>query len=128
MQHSIRGAFILSIAMGAVIFFCRLLPFIFFKNNSGGANCGIKKNTASEKFFKFVEKTAPPVAMTVLSFNEIAQALKPEFASVLTFVNTLPLDIIRISVACLVTAVLHIIKRNPLISIFSGTIIFMILR
>ncbi|GMO40260.1 MAG: hypothetical protein Ta2F_16390 [Termitinemataceae bacterium] len=161
MQLSLNTAFILSAAMGFVIFFCRLFPFIFFKNtmadntevdridrnrtdrnkidrNKIDRNKIDSGGIGTKKFFKFVEKTAPPVAMTVLTFNEIAHSIKSVIVSELSTpsnsVNTSSMFVNMIYgsepviIACVVTAGMHIIKRNPLISIFSGTIVFMILR
>jgi branched-subunit amino acid transport protein AzlD len=52
--------------MAAVIFFCRIFPFLFFREKTGNA-----MRDRSGAFLAFVEKTAPPVAMTVLAFNAL---------------------------------------------------------
>jgi branched-subunit amino acid transport protein AzlD len=95
--------------MGAVIFSCRAFPFIFFR--------GIKTNDKWGKFFLFVEKTAPPIAMTVLCFNALAIPVKENFDFALPTL-----------LAAAVTVLLHIWKRNALLSIFSGTALFMLLQ
>ncbi|MDR1362509.1 MAG: AzlD domain-containing protein, partial [Spirochaetaceae bacterium] len=65
MTPPIPEAIIYTFAMGAVIFFCRAAPFIFFR--------GMKTEGGREnKFLLFVERTAPPIAMTVLCFNALA--------------------------------------------------------
>jgi branched-subunit amino acid transport protein AzlD len=94
--------------MGAVIFFCRAVPFIFFR--------GIKTNGEC-KFLIFVEKTAPPIAMTVLCFNTLVIPVKENSDF------TLPTLL-----AAAVTVLLHLWKRNVLLSIFSGTALFMLLQ
>jgi branched-subunit amino acid transport protein AzlD len=68
-----------------------------------------------------VEKVAPPVAMTVLAFNALASPLIPAISArhgppVLTAIGTL--------VAALVTGLLHLWKRNALLSILCGTALY----
>jgi branched-subunit amino acid transport protein AzlD len=92
--------------MGAVICFCRAFPFIFFRRKTEGGR--------ADKFMLFVEKTAPPIAMTVLCFNALASGVKET--------PTLPL-----LSAAILTALLHIWKRSALLSIFCGTALFMLL-
>jgi branched-subunit amino acid transport protein AzlD len=94
--------------MGAVICFCRVFPFIFFRRKTEGGR--------TEKFMLFVEKTAPPVAMTVLCFNALAGGIKEN-----------PADSIPLLSAAALTALLHIWRRSPLLSIFCGTALFMLL-
>ena len=104
--------------MGAIIFFCRAFPFLFFRAGDSGAQNEEADKTSSRKaaFLKFVEKTVPPAAMTVLAFNALGSAFRhtPE-AGVLVLA------------ASVFTALVHIWKRNPLISIFGGTAVYMIL-
>jgi branched-subunit amino acid transport protein AzlD len=97
-------------AMGAVIFFCRVFPFIFFnKRKTDG--------TRGNKFLLFVEITAPPIAMTVLCFNAIAAPIKES-----------PPVSLPVILAAILTALLHLWKRNALLSIFSGAALFMLLQ
>ena len=105
-------ALILCFVMGAVIFFCRAFPFVFFrKGNAGG-------NTAGRKaFLDFVEKTVPPAAMAVLAFNSISGTLKGN-----------PKEVIPVLAAAAFTALMHLWRRNPLISIIGGTALYMILE
>jgi branched-subunit amino acid transport protein AzlD len=117
--HALLYTFI----MAAVIFFCRLFPFIFFAGKKRTETSPMKK-----QFLSFIEKTAPPVAMTVLAVREIAipikeafiaQRLSPEF-----FLAILP-----VAAASALCALLYIIvKRNALISIFGATILFIALK
>ena len=110
---SLNEALVIVLAMGAVILFCRAFPFLFF-GGSGGQNKAVSPRKAA--FLKFVEKTVPPVAMTVLAFNALGGAFR----------NT-PETGILVLAAAVFTALIHIWKRNPLISIFGGTAVYMIL-
>jgi branched-subunit amino acid transport protein AzlD len=104
----------LTLAMGAVIFFCRLFPFLFFRDKP---EAGGKGPSRRELFLNFVEKLAPPVVMTVLAFNAIAGPFRAglgEGAPAL--------------IAAGVTALAHLWKRNPLFSISGGTLVYIILR
>ena len=109
MTTGINEAFILSLVMAAVIFFCRIFPFLFFNNKTDG-------ETKSKKFISFIEKIVPPAAMTVLAFNALAKPVK-----------TNPDILLPSLAAAAFTAIVHIWKKNPLISIFGGTALFMIL-
>ena len=104
MNTGINEALVLTAVMAAAIFFCRIFPFLFFRDKTG--------NT----FLAFVEKTVPPVAMTVLAFNSLAVPAKAN-----------PREIIPILAAAIVTAALHLWRKNPLISIFGGTVLYMAL-
>jgi branched-subunit amino acid transport protein AzlD len=100
--------------MGLVILFCRALPFILFRKrpeNERGANRGI------HKFLSFVERVVPPVAMTVLAFNAVAGPLRET-----------PRQALALLPAALFTALAHLWKRNALISIVGGTVLYMILK
>lgn len=109
MPH-IPEATIYIFAMAAAIFFCRVFPFIFFR---GGKTRGLREN----RFFTFIEMTAPPIAMAVLCFNAIAAPIKENLSASLPVIS-----------ASLLTALLHIWKRNALLSIFSGTAFFMLIQ
>jgi branched-subunit amino acid transport protein AzlD len=128
MTTSVNEALLLVAVMAAAIFFCRVFPFLFFR----GKNGSIKVVSASENeslpeakpsqerrktaFLAFVEKTVPPVAMTVLAFNSLAG---PVYAS--------PNELIPMLGAAAFTAIVHVWRRNPLNSIFGGTALYMIL-
>ena len=102
-MNSLDEALVLVLAMGAVILFCRAFPFIF--------------SSKKKAFLGFVEKTAPPVAMTVLAFNALAGAFREN-----------PGDGLLALTASVFTAILHLWKGNALISIIGGTVLYMVLR
>jgi branched-subunit amino acid transport protein AzlD len=107
---SIRKALILTLAMGAVILFCRAFPFFFFRNQG-------KRASFMDAFLSFVEKVAPPVAMTVLAFNAISVPLKENFPQGLPALA-----------ASVFTALVHLWKRNALVSIVGGTLLYMVIN
>jgi branched-subunit amino acid transport protein AzlD len=115
MKTSINEALILSVVMAAVIFFCRAFPFLFFREKAGDGTASSPSNRRIA-FLAFVEKTVPPVAMTVLAFNSLAS---PARAS--------PREIIPALAAAALTAIVHLWRRNPLISIFGGTAVYILL-
>ena len=94
-------------AMGAVIFFCRAFPFLFFSGRDG---------TNKGAFFTFVEKIVPPVAMTVLAFNALGGAFRENLQ-----------DGLLVLAASVFTVLTHLWKRNALLSIIGGTVLYMIL-
>ena len=108
MKTGVGEALVLTLIMGAVIFCCRLFPFLFFRNKAAAPS-----KTA---FLNFVEKTVPPVAMTVLAFNSMAGPVKGNINEAIPVLG-----------AAALTALVHLWKRNPLISIFGGTALYMIL-
>jgi branched-subunit amino acid transport protein AzlD len=155
---SLGDALVMTFVMGGVILFCRAVPFFFFRDRDkpppgqaggkaapgkdaagkatgkaagkdGGIDAGGKAAPGDIRepsppgrdprgsFFAMVEKTAPPVAMTVLAFNALSGPLKEDFR------RGLP---VLVAAGC--TALLHLWKRNPLISILGGTALYMILE
>jgi len=109
MTTGVGEALLLTLAMGATIFFCRVFPFLFFRGKAEGN----RRNTA---FLGFVEKTVPPVAMTVLTFNSLAGPVRAN-----------PGELVPVLAAGALTAVVHLWRRNPMISIFTGTALYMVL-
>lgn len=109
-MNSLNEALLIVFAMGAVILFCRVFPFLFFSGNAGSPN------PRRDAFLKFVEKTVPPAAMTVLTFNILGSSFRDN-----------PGDGLLALAASAVTALLHLWKRNALISIIGGTALYMIL-
>ena len=101
-------AFFFVLAMGAVILLCRAFPFLFFRRGASG--------TRKAAFINFVERTVPPAAMTVLTFNILGGAFRDY-----------PGDGLLVLAASVLTALLHLWKRNALISIFGGTVLYMVL-
>jgi branched-subunit amino acid transport protein AzlD len=101
-------------AIAAAVFLCRLLPFLIFSRK------GTKDSEGrwTQGILDFVEKVAPPVCMTVLAFNALASPAKTASAFE---------DIVPLLAASVVTALLHLWKRNALVSIFGGTALYMLL-
>jgi branched-subunit amino acid transport protein AzlD len=118
---SVAQALALSFVMGAVIFLCRAFPFLFFREKKGDGKGGSGK--ASAAFLALVEKTAPPVAMTVLAFNAMGGPIKDAIRAAAPLGNTA----IPVLAASVFTAVTHLWKRNALISIIGGTAAYMVL-
>ena len=121
---STNTALFYTVVLGAVIFLCRFLPFVLFKEDSKNekAKTG-KKQNGTKAFLEFIEATVPATAMTVLAVN----ALCAQSKEMLTGSAPDLRGIIPLAAAALVTAVLHILKRNALVSIFSGTVLYMLL-
>ena len=125
MKVSVGEAAALAGAMGAVIFFCRAFPFLFFSGP------GLSRSKGVKTILDFVERVVPPAAMTVLAFN----ALGPSFMDLAkTFFHSGS----HLSgeagsaqaalVAAFLTVITYLWKRNPLLSIFGGTAAFMVLQ
>ncbi|MDR3145576.1 MAG: AzlD domain-containing protein [Treponema sp.] len=110
MPLSTGEALLYTLVMGLVILFCRAFPFLFFRNRAGGEGF-------SGSFLRMVERVVPPVAMTVLAFNSIGSALRDSTSPALPVIA-----------ASVFTALVHLLKRNALISIIGGTLLFMLLR
>jgi len=109
-MNSTTEAFGMVLAMGVVILFCRALPFLLSSRK------GSAKKDGSGRVIGFVEKIVPPVAMTVLAFNILGASFMAD-----------RMDGLLVFVASAITAVLHLWKRNFLISILGGTAIYMVL-
>jgi branched-subunit amino acid transport protein AzlD len=110
-MNSLQEVLVIVLAMGAVILFCRCFPFLLFRGDDSG-----EKNKAVGILLDFVEKIVPPAAMTVLAFNALGSALKENIR-----------DGLFVLAASLFTAFLHLWKRNFLISILGGTVLYMVL-
>ena len=112
-MSSLEEALSLVFAMGAVILFCRAFPFLFF------GRAGAEEKASSSRIaalIDFVEKIVPPAAMTVLAFNALGSAFITDSTDGLLGLG-----------AATFTAVMHLWKRNALISILGGTAFYMIL-
>jgi branched-subunit amino acid transport protein AzlD len=115
--NSVTEALGMVFAMGTVIFLCRAFPFMFFSRNRGASTSDSDDGKGGVKrIIDFAEKIIPPVAMTVLSFNILGASFIADLRDGLFVLG-----------ASLVTAVLHLWKRNFMISILGGTAIYMIL-
>ena len=117
---STNAALLYTAVLGGVIFLCRFLPFVLFK----GKNNTKENQNKIKTFLGFIEATVPAVAMTVLAINALASGSK----GALTAVPPDWPELISLGTASLVTAILHFWKRNALVSIFSGTVLYMFLR
>jgi len=138
MKLSVPQALLYTAAMAAVIFLCRAFPFLFFHPNSDnesdadglglGRGRGPGNSLSREAFLSFVEKTVPPVAMTVLAANAIGAAMFPPgaLASPAALASGLRSGLPALAASAL-TVLLHLWKRNPLLSIFGGTALYMLL-
>ncbi|MDR1030557.1 MAG: AzlD domain-containing protein [Treponema sp.] len=116
MMVSLRSALILTVIMGGVIFFCRVFPFLFFRNRQDREDGHLKSREPLGSMLDFVEKLVPPVAMTVLAFNAISAPW------ILDLAQGFPALL-----AAGFTALVHLWKRNALLSICGGTTVYMLI-
>ncbi|GHT80734.1 branched-chain amino acid transport protein AzlD [Spirochaetia bacterium] len=119
---SVAAALVYTCAMGVVVFFCRAFPFLFFRKGvpddgmDPRANSEAGKKSAVNSFLSLIEKVVPPAAMTVLAFNSIAAPVRENLHAG-----------IPVIAASLFTALVHLWKRNFLVSILGGTVLYMVL-
>jgi branched-subunit amino acid transport protein AzlD len=118
----IKTAILYTAAIGILVFLCRAFPFLFLpsgKDDSGGTEGGGKpeKRGALDGFFALVEKAVPPAAMTVLAVNSVAVPVKEN-----------PAGGIPVLAASIFTLLVHLWRRNFLISILGGTVLYMVLE
>ena len=90
------------LVMTVATYITRLTPFLLFSKGQ------------ENSLFNYISKSTPPMVMTIL----VIYMLKD--------VEYLTFEIVYTFIALLVTAGLHIYKRNALLSIVSGTIVYMI--
>ena len=90
--------------MAMIIIFCRALPFLFFAGRKPPA------------FLSFVEAYMPAIAMTVLALSSYTSI---DWSRPTTGLSTC---IAGAAVVCF-----HLWKRNALLSILGGTILYMLL-
>src|SRR5574344_408794 len=105
MNLSVLNVIIASIISGVIIFSTRAFPFVLFSKREPPA------------FIRFIEKYIPPMVMAILlvyCFKDIRFSQSPYGAPYF--------------IALAVTITLHIWKKNSMLSIFGGTILFMILK
>lgn len=101
---SLTNVFIAILLMAVITFLTRVFPFLFFRK------------TAPPKLLTFVGKYIPPVVITIL----VIYCLKDvEFTKMPYGLDE------AISIAVILA--LHLWKGNALISIFTGTIVYMFL-
>ncbi|MBR1403995.1 MAG: AzlD domain-containing protein [Treponema sp.] len=115
MKFTAIESLIATLCIGVMMLLLRLLPFIIFRKRSVPA------------FFGFIEKFIPAISIAVLFC-----ATFRERTTDLLFLSAHPLSELP-SVLCavgaaIVTVLLHLWKRNAMLSIFGGTILYMILN
>ena len=104
-QLTISQAIIASLCIALVIFAERAFPFVLFS----------KKNPPA--IIRFIEKYIPPMVMAALLFYCLKEV------SFTTGIQDFIPEIAGVSF----TVILHLWKRNSLLSIFGSTILYMIL-
>ena len=108
-------ALIVTLAIGLMMLILRLLPFLIFA----------KRKTP--KFFSFVEKFIPALSIAVLFVVCIKSSTRDLIISNPSFMDEIP-SVICAIISITVTAALHIWKGNAMLSIFGGTLLYMILN
>ena len=108
-------AVVYTFVIAAVIVFCRAFPFLFFRVKKEEAS--LKRMEREKAFISFVEKTVPPAAMTVLAFNSMTIPFKENYREGLVVLT-----------ASILTALIHLMRRNTLLSIFGGTAAYFVLE
>ena len=123
MKTEINEAVLFTVIMAAVIFFCRIFPFIFFgrktpylKTNNSGTD------RIKTSILAFVEKIVPPLAMTVLAFNALTAPIYENIR------QGIPVQSLVVLAAATLTVLIHLWRRNPMLSIFGGTAVYMVLE
>lgn len=115
MKLTVPEALAATFAIGAMMFLLRLLPFVIFSKRK------------APRFFSFVEKFIPAISIAVLFLI----CLK-ERTSDLLFKSSAPAteipSVICAVAASVVTVALHLWKNNAMLSIFGGTILYMVLN
>ena len=101
---SLTNVFIAIAIMTAITFLTRVLPFLFFRKGQ------------APRIILFIGKYIPPTLITIL----VIYCLKDiNFGSISDIFNTL--------IAVVLVVILHLRFRNPLVSIFGATLIYMFL-
>jgi branched-subunit amino acid transport protein AzlD len=118
----IKTAILYTAAIGLLVFLCRAFPFLFLssgREDPGGAESGgkPKRRRALDGFLALVEKAVPPAAMTVLAVNSVTVPVKEN-----------PAGGIPVLAASVFTLLVHLWRRNFLISILGGTVLYMVLE
>jgi branched-subunit amino acid transport protein AzlD len=111
---NVPQALLMTAVMGGVVLFCRVFPFLFFRDRR--RNAGIPGRTPGSRFLSLAEKAAPPVTMTVLAVNAMSGPLRENSHTAFP-----------VLAASLFTALAHLWKRNSLLSILGGTAVYMVL-
>jgi len=104
MRLSLAMALIATVASGAILYFLRAFPFLLFSRREPPA------------FISFIEKYIPSMVIAAL----LVYCLKD------IQVTEMPFGIPSVA-ALVVTVLLHLWKDNSMLSIFGGTILYMVL-
>ena len=114
---SVSQALVYILVMGLAIFLCRVFPFLlFWLWREGGSS------PKTQVFFAFIEKAAPPAAMTVLAVHALLGPLREN----LSLSEAAP-AIIAAAAAAFLTVVLRLLNGNALLCIGGGTALYMVL-
>ena len=113
----IKTAILYTTAIGLLVFLCRAFPFLFLPSRRDDPGGGPKKRGALDGFLALVEKAVPPAAMTVLAVNSVAVPVKEN-----------PAGGVPVLAASIFTLLVHLWRRNFLISILGGTVLYMVLE
>lgn len=98
-------AFISTFIMGFVIFATRAFPFILFSHKE------------PPRVIRFIEKYIPPMIISILVIYCLKDLNWREFNSVIPPIC-----------GCMATVILHLWKKNAMLSIFGATALYMILK
>jgi branched-subunit amino acid transport protein AzlD len=119
---SVSRALLMTVLMGGVVLFCRVFPFLFAKEVRRDKGKGPPRRSQGSdpamrrRFRSLAEKAAPPVSMTVLAVNALSAPIRES-----------PAAAFPVLAASLFTALIHLWKRNSLLSILGGTALYMAL-
>jgi branched-subunit amino acid transport protein AzlD len=102
--------------MGVVVLFCRAFPFLFFRDKGRDNGKPVPDRMPGSRFRSLAEKAAPPVTMTILAVNAMSGPIRENLPAAFP-----------VLAASLFTALVHLWKRNSLLSIFGGTAVYMAL-
>tara|TARA_B110000116_G_scaffold248025_1_gene240783 strand:+ start:165 stop:488 length:324 start_codon:yes stop_codon:yes gene_type:complete len=101
-MDNINYLLLVILVMTAATFTTRLVPFVFFAR---------RKETT---IMTLISRSTPPMVLTILVIYMLRN------------VNYFSFEIVYTSIALLVTIGFHLYKRNALLSIIAGTIVYMI--
>ncbi len=113
MKLTVTEALMATVAIGFMMFLLRFLPFLIFA----------KKKTPA--FFSFIEKFIPAVSIAVLFVICLKERTSDLIFNSLNPTAEIPAILSAVG-AALVTTLLHLWKNNAMLSIFGGTIVYMI--
>lgn len=115
MKLTSSEAVIVTLAIGVMMLALRLIPFLIFSKHK------------TPKFFSFIEKFIPAVSIAVLFIVCIKSSTSDLIVANPKYVEEIP-SVVCALVSITVTALLHLWKGNAMLSIFGGTILYMVLN